>query len=398
MPAVKVAKGDNMASVVTPAWNSNADLIDKNTGYTEAEGKKIIGREFSPIYDVDYNISLGTEDPSGIRFSPNQFTTVVNTDTFSYLGITLMKMTTVNFSAALQQKLGNGVPIDPLKNYLVSYYICNKIENQLFGCGATATGGGKNNYRYTSPNVTRVCFEVSGVSDIVLYLQQQNPLGVDTGLEAVNNVYIGGIQIEEIPELEKRMVAFMGDSTVAGASGSDDSHSATEWSKLTGAICNFGVYNRGVGGETTSQMIARWSTDMTPLASDCKYAVIQGGLNDIGQALTYQQIIDNFETMYNLAITDGFIPIVCTISPFAQTGADESKRVSVNDHLKKTYLGEIIDLDYILRSNTDSSVLDPKWVGDNVHFGLAGKKAIANAIYKQSPFDFLEPLPYFPKA
>ncbi len=381
-------------------FGDNATLINDNAGYQIRDGKRQIGELFSPIYDVDYNISKSTDDISTSVYSISSEAgrvVIDNTDTILHNGATLMKMTTSNFYAYLQQRKAGGVPIAPEKVYLVSFYCCNLKENQLFKVGGYG-GSTKNHYRYASPTITRHCFESTGTDMAHLYSQGGNPIGEDTSIFAVNDIYIGGVQVEEIPAIEKRMVAFMGDSTVQGSSGDSDLDNASEWSKLAGSVCGFGVFNRGVGGDQTSQMISRWSTDITPLASNCKYVVIQGGINDLGKTgTTTQTILANLETMYQLALTDGFEPIMCTISPCNKSGSDETVRNEVNTAIKATYR-DLIDLDYILKSTSDESQLDSRWINDGVHFGLSGKKAIANSIYKDSPFVFREPLPYFPKA
>ncbi len=105
-------------------------------------------------------------------------------------------------------------------------------------------------------------------------------------------------------------------------------------------------------------MIARWATDITPLASVCKYVVILGGINDLGKAgTTAQTILDAHRQMHTLATTDGLIPIHCNITPCGKTGVDEQVRKDANALLKTEYGDLLLDLETITNDMYETNKL-----------------------------------------
>ena len=74
--------------------------------------------------------------------------------------------------------------------------------------------------------------------------------------------------------------------------------------------------NRGISGQTTSQMVVRMFPDVIALKPAA--VVILAGTNDISRAtgaVTRQMVQDNIQAMAQLATANGIKPILCSILP-----------------------------------------------------------------------------------
>lgn len=82
------------------------------------------------------------------------------------------------------------------------------------------------------------------------------------------------------------------------------------------------VLNKGIGGNTTSQILARFATDV--LANTPTYCIIEGGINDRAQT---DRLVDlattqaNFTSMVNQCIANGIVPIIMITTPTRQCTA-----------------------------------------------------------------------------
>ena len=73
------------------------------------------------------------------------------------------------------------------------------------------------------------------------------------------------------------------------------------------------LYNAGVSGNTTAQMLARIQTDV--INKRPSYCVILGGTNDLSQNVPIETIKNNLLTMYKMLIGSGITVIACTLTP-----------------------------------------------------------------------------------
>ena len=100
-------------------------------------------------------------------------------------------------------------------------------------------------------------------------------------------------------------VIFMGDSITEG------------WSFYSPIFFSSNNYlNRGIGGQTTSQMLIRFRKDVIKLKP--KIVVILAGINDIAQNTKYygiNTIAENIFSMVELATANNITPIICSILP-----------------------------------------------------------------------------------
>ena len=74
--------------------------------------------------------------------------------------------------------------------------------------------------------------------------------------------------------------------------------------------------NRGIGSQTTPQMLLRFRQDVIDLKP--KAVVILAGINDIAEntgPISLEEIAANIESMVELAVTNGIHPLVCSVLP-----------------------------------------------------------------------------------
>lgn len=71
--------------------------------------------------------------------------------------------------------------------------------------------------------------------------------------------------------------------------------------------------NRGIGGQTTSQMLGRFLQDVVALRP--RAVVIMGGINDIGKGYSEANIEQNLEMMGDLAKEHGVHPLFASLLP-----------------------------------------------------------------------------------
>ena len=74
--------------------------------------------------------------------------------------------------------------------------------------------------------------------------------------------------------------------------------------------------NRGIGGQTTPQMLIRFRQDVINLKP--KSVVILAGINDIANNTKFysiEVIAENIFSMVELAKANGIIPIICSVLP-----------------------------------------------------------------------------------
>ena len=78
---------------------------------------------------------------------------------------------------------------------------------------------------------------------------------------------------------------------------------------------------RGIGGQTTLQMLARFRTDVIELHP--QYVAILAGINDIARNTGYIDVkntFGNIVSMVELAQVNGIRPVLCTVLPAGEIG------------------------------------------------------------------------------
>ena len=93
------------------------------------------------------------------------------------------------------------------------------------------------------------------------------------------------------------------------------------------------VLNRGVNGERTDQIRARFTRDVTPAKP--AVVVIIGGVNDVYQGRSAESAERELEAMYDAARAAKIIVVAGSIIPFNVATADQNARMhAVNDWIR----------------------------------------------------------------
>ena len=135
-------------------------------------------------------------------------------------------------------------------------------------------------------------------------------------------------------------------------------------------------YNRGISGNTTADMLARFKYDMELLAP--KVMVFCGGTNDIAQNdgvfVSNDEILANIKTMVTRAEAVGTKVILCSLLPankyyWSNAIENPSQEIMKVNEMIKAYAAEknIPYVDYWTPLHDDANGLPEKYTSDGVH-------------------------------
>jgi lysophospholipase L1-like esterase len=153
--------------------------------------------------------------------------------------------------------------------------------------------------------------------------------------------------------------------------------------------------NRGIGGQTTPQMLIRFKQDVIDLKP--AVVVILAGINDIAGNTgpsSIKMITDNIFSMAELAKANGIKVILCSVLPASdfpwRPGMNPGpKVVELNGHLEGySQANDLIYVDYFSAMVDNANGLKNKLGTDGVHPNVAGylimepllEKGIAQAL------------------
>ena len=151
-----------------------------------------------------------------------------------------------------------------------------------------------------------------------------------------------------------------------------------------------GFVGRGIGGQTTSEMLVRFRADVIDLKPE--HVVILAGVNDIAGnngVITVENIFGNIVSMVELARLHGIKPILCTVLPAKEIGwfrhaGDPRPNIERLNTLIRGYAESngIPLADYHTALKTEDGALRPEYAGDAVHPNLAGTKVMEEVLLK----------------
>jgi len=198
-----------------------------------------------------------------------------------------------------------------------------------------------------------VCFNIIGI--VFSYSQKY---------EAWNATY--GKELS--PVINENKVVFMGNSITQF------------WSSVHPVFfANKPYINKGISGQTTSQMLSRFDADV--IKQQPYIVVFLGGTNDIAQnggPITIQQIMNNISTMAQMAKTNGIKVVLCSILPVYQySWRPEIKPIeqiiSLNALIKKyTEDNDMVYADFYSPLVNEDKGMKSAYSNDGVHPNLAG--------------------------
>ncbi|MDG1573016.1 SGNH/GDSL hydrolase family protein [Robiginitalea sp. M366] len=132
--------------------------------------------------------------------------------------------------------------------------------------------------------------------------------------------------------------------------------------------------NRGIGGQTTPQMLLRFRQDVIALKP--KVVVILAGTNDIAGntgPMTLEQILDNLVSMAQLARANGIEPVLSSVLPAFdypwRPGLKPNEKIPRLNAMIREYAAQegLVYLDYFSAMADHRNGLDKTLATDEVH-------------------------------
>ena len=195
----------------------------------------------------------------------------------------------------------------------------------------------------------------------------------------------------QTPAAAENRVVFMGDSITDG------------W-KLDKYFPGKPYVNRGIGGQVTQQMVARFDKDV--LAAKPKVVVILGGINDldVNHPTALQTIQANYRSMAEMAKASGIKVVLASVLPVSDYNKTADGQIyhrtalfppanilalnkwlkaycAANGHVYLDYFSAMADTTGSLRANLASDGVHPNDEGYKMMTSLASK-AIQRALKK----------------
>ena len=174
------------------------------------------------------------------------------------------------------------------------------------------------------------------------------------------------------PAAGEKRVIFMGDSITEGWISSDPDF-----------FKNNEYIDRGIGGQTTPQMLVRFREDVVNLQP--KAVIILAGINDIAENTgpsKIENVAGNLFTMCEIAKVHGCKPIVCSVLPAAafpwHQGIDPIQPILKLNAMLKDYArsNNLAYVDYYSEVVAEDKGMKKDLAKDGVHPNLAGYKVM----------------------
>jgi lysophospholipase L1-like esterase len=187
-----------------------------------------------------------------------------------------------------------------------------------------------------------------------------------------------------------RIVA-VGDSTTAGTPGfrspieappngrGDESSQYAYW--LMKQHPDWEVLNRGVNGERTDQIAARFDRDV--VATSPRAVVLIAGVNDIYQGRSIEHVTSQLRKMYDRAARAGLKLVAGTIIPFNTASPEQNERMRVVNEWIRAQAASDASLAFV---DTRAAVAAPgkpdllASTPDQLHPSVDGYRRMADAI------------------
>lgn len=190
-----------------------------------------------------------------------------------------------------------------------------------------------------------------------------------------------------LPKAGEQRIVFMGNSITEGWPNKDSIYFA-----------NPSYINRGIGGQTTPQMLLRFRADVIDLKP--KVVIILAGTNDIAGntgPMTLEEIRDNIISMCELAKANDIEVVVSSVLPAYdypwRPGLEPNVKIPELNKMLKDYAenNQIEYLDYFSAMADDRNGLPKELADDGVHPTVKGyaimkplaEKAIQRALAKR---------------
>ena len=148
--------------------------------------------------------------------------------------------------------------------------------------------------------------------------------------------------------------------------------------------------NRGISGQTTSQMLLRFQQDVVDLHPNL--VVILAGINDIAEntgPISVKAIFENIISMVAVAKTNQIKVVLCSVLPSNtitwKTNANPSDKIIELNQMIKTYseANKIAYVDYYHSMVDNNKGLEKKYSDDGVHPNWEGYKIMERLVIEK---------------
>ncbi len=142
------------------------------------------------------------------------------------------------------------------------------------------------------------------------------------------------------------------------------------------------VLNRGINGERSDQVRARFQRDV--LAARPDYTIILAGVNDVYQGFPAEHVKQNLNRMYASALLERIMPLAATILPYnTMSKQDYNPILGINEWIKATAVRR-----KSLFCDTYATVADPyhpdklRSSPDGLHPDVSGYRSMGEALVR----------------
>lgn len=177
---------------------------------------------------------------------------------------------------------------------------------------------------------------------------------------------------------DENRVVFIGDSIIEG------------WNAHSFFTENPHYVNRGIGGQTSSQILVRFKANVIDLKPKC--VVILVGTNDIAEnqiPFTFEKIQQNFLSMIEIAKAHHLKIILCSILPVSAYYWNpkilpENKIKNFNTFLASLADGKMVFYTDFYAELENDDKFDTKFSDDGVHPNLDGYTIMSDILLKSN--------------
>lgn len=186
------------------------------------------------------------------------------------------------------------------------------------------------------------------------------------------------------------IIVGLGDSTTAGTPGfyspieapprgwGDPQSQYAYW--MMKSHPEWTVLNRGINGQRTDQVLARFERDVTK--ERAAVVIVLAGVNDIYQGRSTESVERNLETMYGLAKQGEMVLLAATILPYNTAGREEAGAIkAVNKWIEKASKAPgrlFCDTNLAVRDKANPNLLAAS--PDGIHPDVEGYKRMGAAL------------------
>ena len=148
--------------------------------------------------------------------------------------------------------------------------------------------------------------------------------------------------------------------------------------KERGAEKDVAIENRGMDGDSTSDMVNRFTMSVAPEKPE--YVVIMGGLNDLFTRIPDDDVYRNLVQLTQMSREIGAEPIVLSTTPIAGARDFNSKIMDLNDRVRGHCMENDVRFIELFSELSEEGVLAKEYSNDGVHLSDGGYRKIISIL------------------